>query len=246
MLNKRQQQLAWLAEDMARQSDLHMLTLTVAGTYVSLKEILICWRSLLRSKWWRKKDFKFVRVCESHPNGHGWHIHLLVDRYVNVSVLRKYTTKAGFGRIHIERADKGAGLYLGKYIGKALNRNKGIWAHERPDYEQCKGCRLVGQSRGMLRMSDIKEEDFGIELFREFLRHFKHSGLKFPKLAFMFQNFKLNFFKKNKKSLLTYARKYGIIQAVLLSEKFLSAVDWSMWNNPEINNHEKCSTWNNF
>lgn len=59
-----------------------------------------------------------VRVFEWHKN-HGLHVHMLINRRMPVSQIRRIAARLGFGRINVKRCwDVGAGRYLAKYLGK--------------------------------------------------------------------------------------------------------------------------------
>lgn len=65
-----------------------------------------------------------LRVFEMHPGGlmghsHGLHIHMVVDSYLSVDVVRAIWNKFCRGRIHVKKVPREAALYLGKYLGKA-------------------------------------------------------------------------------------------------------------------------------
>ena len=58
-----------------------------------------------------------LRVLEAHKE-HGLHYHLLVNRRINIHLMLRMAKRYGFGRIGVERADKGSGRYLAKYLAK--------------------------------------------------------------------------------------------------------------------------------
>jgi len=59
-----------------------------------------------------------IRVVEPHEN-HGLHFHFLTKKRLSVHIVRRIGKRFGVGRIDVERCDKGAGLYLSKYLGKS-------------------------------------------------------------------------------------------------------------------------------
>lgn len=125
------------------------ITLTTADI-CDLSEIRARWR-IFRHDYFRSLGFKarYVQVYEPHPNGHGWHIHFVVDKgFLPVSDIRRFSGRAGFGRIHIERVyDVGKiSGYLGKYLSKGINNIKSMGVRR---------CRLVNISRGLTRLVDI-------------------------------------------------------------------------------------------
>lgn len=66
------------------------------------------------------KNWGGVRVVEVHPNGHGLHFHWVMRGYLPIKVVRDCTTRAGFGRIHVDPdpVSPKAASYLAKYLTK--------------------------------------------------------------------------------------------------------------------------------
>lgn len=58
-----------------------------------------------------------IRVTELHKE-HGVHFHVLINKRMSVQAVRRIGARYGFGRIHVTRADVGAGKYLAKYLTK--------------------------------------------------------------------------------------------------------------------------------
>lgn len=126
------------------------LTLTTADV-CTLSEIRTRWRSF-RHDYFRALGgkAKYVQVYEPHPGGHGWHVHIVVDRgFLPLALIRRFSGRAGFGRIHIERVWSVGRIsgYLGKYLSKGLANVKDMGV---------KRCRLVNLSRGLTRLVDIQ------------------------------------------------------------------------------------------
>jgi hypothetical protein len=65
-----------------------------------------------------------VRVFEMHPGSpphflsHGLHIHMVVDCFLPVDVVRAISTRKGFGRINVKRIPASRALYVAKYLSK--------------------------------------------------------------------------------------------------------------------------------
>lgn len=122
---------------------------------VNLFEIRKRWRSLRHYLQEREGEgFKYVMNYELHPKGHGWHIHAVFNRYVNLrkgglEKLRRY----GFRMISVKKVTTvGVSLYLSKHCLKAYrgvreNLQKG---------ELARRLRLVNTSRGLARLCDYK------------------------------------------------------------------------------------------
>lgn len=114
---------------------------------VEVQEIRRRWREMRH--WLVRvlgKGAKYVMNYEIHPGGHGWHIHSVWNRYID---LRKHLDKIrsfGFGRVDIRRVDsKGVADYLTKHALKAYSgvsrvlRSRG----------KASRLRLVNTSRGL-------------------------------------------------------------------------------------------------
>jgi hypothetical protein len=64
-------------------------------------------------------DWSGVRVAELHPGGHGVHFHALLDRRLDVHIVRRVGRCYGIGRIHVEVAHGEESVkYLAKYLSK--------------------------------------------------------------------------------------------------------------------------------
>ncbi len=136
------------------------LTLTTPDV-VGLPEIRQRWRKF-RHDYFRSfpknKRPRYVMCYEPHPHGHGWHVHVVIERgFLPIGVIRQYSDSAGFGRIHIERVfsdNERMCEYLGKYVCKIEKRVRA---------NGCKRVRLLNVSRGCSRLSDIKQQSLGTE-----------------------------------------------------------------------------------
>jgi len=61
--------------------------------------------------------FMGLRVVEPHEQ-HGLHYHALLNTRLSVDMVRRVGKRFGIGRVYVVKADRGAGNYLGKYLGK--------------------------------------------------------------------------------------------------------------------------------
>lgn len=90
---------------------------------VSFSEISMRWRCLRHFLGEHYKPFRYVQNFELHPFGHGWHIHLVSDTFIN---LKKHLVKIqsfGFGRVHVELVTNAKiSGYLKKHAFKPLRR----------------------------------------------------------------------------------------------------------------------------
>lgn len=91
--------------------------------------------------------------CIKHGDGHshGWHIHGVINAFVDLCKYRKYLDKCGFGRVDVRYVNSlGVANYLTKH---ALKAYRGLG---RKDKEKYKGLRvrLVNASRGLPALSE--------------------------------------------------------------------------------------------
>lgn len=130
---------------------MRFLTLTTPDV-VTPYEISKRWRMLCNSRFWRGLNLLYVQVVEWHPGGHGYHIHVVVDKYINVRELRRYTTACGFGRIHIIRCDDNKVQKLAFYMAKYLSKY-------RDAVPRGTRVRFTNVSRGLTTLVDIQFTD---------------------------------------------------------------------------------------
>lgn len=93
-----------------------------------------CWKHLntLLSREFGKGGCDGVRVVEVHPGGHGLHFHALIAARLPVKVVRRLAIRAGFGRIHVQKAGIHSAEYLAKYLSKeddGLTRGTRRWGN---------------------------------------------------------------------------------------------------------------------
>lgn len=69
-----------------------------------------------------------VRVWEVHPGAfsHGLHCHALLNRRVNIHIMRRLCRRYGLGVSWVRMADEGSGFYLAKYISKEAELSPGM------------------------------------------------------------------------------------------------------------------------
>lgn len=82
-------------------------------------------------KWYFKGTVWGVRVYELHEE-HGLHVHAVVNRRVQVDLVRPAVRRLGFGRIHVKQVDRARARYVLKYLGKQYRepclRGRRMWA----------------------------------------------------------------------------------------------------------------------
>ena len=168
---KKKLRVNWSCDEMTKGGRrLRFLTLTVKEHGLPLQVVTSRFRALRSSRYMRDllKGNQYICVYEKHPNGHGWHIHIVLNFWVDISTFRGWAHRYGFGRIHIELCGGEIGKYISKYISKTLE--------ERPD--DCRGLRLINVSRGLLALRDIIVSSPSIEFVK---RNFKSISLSgFP------------------------------------------------------------------
>lgn len=141
------------------------LTLTTPDV-VDLSEIRRRWREFRHEIMRRlKTDPKYVMNYEVHPNGHGWHIHSVFNRYLPHELLLPLARASGFGRLDVRRVGSaGVAEYLTKHALKAYAK--------RTKYAEkgAKRARLVNTSRGLPRLCDYHYESSRLDNERKILR----------------------------------------------------------------------------
>lgn len=154
---------------MENNRGLCFLTLTTPDV-VTIHEIRKRWRSLRHYLAEREgAGFKYVMNYELHPRGHGWHIHGVFNRYINLRgeglrQLRRY----GFGMINVKKVNSlGVSQYLSKHCLKAYRGvRKSLHAGE-----FMQRLRLVNTSRGLPRLSDYKWQSAYNEKVNQVMRN---------------------------------------------------------------------------
>lgn len=132
-------------------ASLHFLTLTTPDVCKPW-QIAQRWRQLCNSRYWRSLKLMYVQVVEWHPGGHGYHIHVVIDKWVSIKALRYHTKLFGFGRIHILRCDDQKVQKLSYYLAKYLSKYQS-------ECKCAKRTRFTNVSRGLTRLSDIEYQD---------------------------------------------------------------------------------------
>src|SRR5438477_88637 len=101
--------------------------------------------TLLRRHW---INLQGLRVYELHEE-HGLHVHLLTNRFLEVNEARRLAQQAGWGRIHVKRAQPEKAGYLGKYLSKQRPEClKGwrLWAGFGAGWQWTKGKDLIRET----------------------------------------------------------------------------------------------------
>ena len=161
---KKKLRVQWSCEEMQKGGKrLRFLTLTVPETGLPLRVVADRFRALRHTNFMCNllKGNQYVCVYEKHPQGHGWHIHVVLNVFVPIRPFRVWANRCGFGRLQIEVCKRNIGKYISKYITKALQ--------ERP--EDCKGIRMVNVSRGLVALKDIVVSSPAIDFVRRNLNN---------------------------------------------------------------------------
>lgn len=86
----------------------------------------------------RFRGFKWLAVLEWHPGGHGWHVHMVVDRFVPKALLAELWghgfVDARLIRPKGEATSRANGRKAGQYVAKYLGKGEG--QHEQPPHER--------------------------------------------------------------------------------------------------------------
>lgn len=167
---KKKLRVRWSCEAMTKGGRrLRFLTLTVPEHGLPLRCVVDRFRALRSCRYMRSmlKGNDYICVYEKHPQGHGWHIHIVLNFWIDINELRGWANRYGFGRIHIELCEGDIGRYISKYIAKTLA--------QRP--EDCKGVRLINVSRGLLALRDIVCDSPSIDFVRRNIHNAAVSGI---------------------------------------------------------------------
>lgn len=117
-----------------------MLTLTQREATTAQQRPEVLHRVQLFVKRLRRRvpRLKWLAVLEWHPGGHGWHVHMVVDRFLPKALVAECWGH-GFVDARLIRPKSGAGgraavrqaaTYVAKYLGK------GEGEHEQPPHER--------------------------------------------------------------------------------------------------------------
>lgn len=153
-------------ERLAEMGQVYLWTFTFAEV-LAIKDTRKRWNhflTLIRRRW---PEACGLRVFEMHET-HGLHVHLLTNEYIDVNKCRLLAERAGWGRIHVERTDKGGMHYLAKYLSKERVR-------------AFKGWRLwagFGKCWDWSKVSNIMVNSLEAEVTRAVMKAFRWKGNK--------------------------------------------------------------------
>jgi len=91
------------------------------------------------------KRLKYAYVLEVHPEGHGYHVHVALNRFVGFLTIRKHwphgfidirRIKVGTGQVPAQESSRRAAQYLAKYQSKAEDEGRQPGGHR---YERSQG-----------------------------------------------------------------------------------------------------------
>jgi len=114
----------------ALPGDLRLWTFTLRHC-IEPKIATKAWRRLLDHHL-KPLGFAGVRVFETHPGGHGLHVHFVCNKFISVNRVRHAVAGSLFGRIHVCQIDKKSAGYVAKYLTKSrrsgLLKGVRLWA----------------------------------------------------------------------------------------------------------------------
>lgn len=118
---------------------------------VDLSEIRRRWRKFRHYLVEKLGSVQYIMNYEQHPGGHGWHIHVLINRFVDLRdvLLRSALIRSGFGRVDISSAHDT--FSLSEYVAKHC-----IKSYRQSDRMTVRRLRLINCSRGLYRLSDFE------------------------------------------------------------------------------------------
>lgn len=142
------------------------LTLTTRDV-VSYAEIRQRWRDLRHWLIRRLGRPLYVMNYEVHPKGHGWHIHCVIQAYVDLSLYLGKIQSFGFGRVNVRPiTNLGIADYLTKHCLKPY-RGAGKSSFKMGEYKRC---RLINQSRGLPCLAEYQYTSDYIDSLRKVLK----------------------------------------------------------------------------
>lgn len=116
---------------MAALGPMYFWTLTTPDEVHDPKEISARWHNFLTvlARHYKGTDkVRGMRIYEHHPNGHGIHIHFVVNKFLSVNEVRHIAEVTGFGRVHVcvwERDNEDTpGGSLNRYLQKYLFKGR--------------------------------------------------------------------------------------------------------------------------
>ncbi len=115
----------------ARGGRFYLHTFTFKENVTDKSEAMRCYGPV--DDWYRRRAIQHIDTWERQKRG-AWHVHVVVDRYVDVNTLRRFAVAHGFGNqspdIQIiggggrrHRTVEGAIRYLIKYLGKQFTQD---------------------------------------------------------------------------------------------------------------------------
>ena len=160
------------------------LTLTTPDI-VSLFELRKRWRALrhwLIQDVFRGRKVHYVMNFELHPKGHGWHIHAVFNRPIDLNLRLKDIQFYGFGRVDVRLVrSKGVSDYLTKHCLKAY---RGIVAKEIRANPELKRIRLVNTSRGLPTLDSYSVHSPTLDKTRHLFAMCRYSDETFRDMRF--------------------------------------------------------------
>lgn len=160
------------------------LTLTTPDI-VSLFELRKRWRALrhwLIQDVFRGRKVHYVMNFELHPKGHGWHIHAVFNRPIDLKLRLKDIQSYGFGRIDVRLVrSKGVSDYLTKHCLKAY---RGIVAKEIRSNPELKRIRLVNTSRGLPTLDSYSVHSPTLDKTRHLFAMCRYADATFREMRF--------------------------------------------------------------
>lgn len=121
--------------DLTRMWTLTLKRSTTASDRREVVHLVQLFIKRLRRRW---HQVKWLAVLEWHPGGHGWHVHLVVNRWLPKAVMQELWPHgfidARLIRPKGERTGKAAARKAGQYVAKYLGKSQG--EHEQPAHQR--------------------------------------------------------------------------------------------------------------
>lgn len=195
---------------------------------VDYRTIADRWRKLRNYLNVKYDGFLYVQNFEIHPKGHGWHIHMLCNVFLNLRDKRLFALikRYGFGRINVERVKtKSVSDYFSKHAIKAYRYHRTLEG-------KSKRYRLVNVSKKFqFPLKDYQWQSPKLEkqkiIIKELRNHYKKNKYRYIfHLADILSSYGYNskvemvkkIFQKSEKKCLTSLFDYDIMQVDKLND----------------------------
>lgn len=114
------ERIAWSVKSWNR---LNFVTATIPESDPDPRVISARWKYFIKVLRRRIPGLRVIRVLQKHPGGHGWHVHALMDRYVNANLFLHYADCAGLGRMDFQMVSREKRQNVIQYVCRYVTRD---------------------------------------------------------------------------------------------------------------------------